>query len=112
MQENNNIEVRKISTKTYVYMGIIIVLGIIFFLIAQNGKNAKATEVLKQLGYKNVESVRVFAVHDFENMDTRIQGKKYSLKFKNLDTNEMCKGFIIKDYKNNVDKDLLCEKDN
>lgn len=111
MENNNNIEVRKISTKTFIYMGIIVILGVIFFIIAQSGKNAKATEVLKQLGYTNVSSVRVFAIHDFENMDTRIQGKKYSLKFKNLDTNELCKGFIIKDFKNNVDKDLLCKKD-
>jgi hypothetical protein len=112
MQENQTIEVRKISMKTFVYMGIIVLLGIIFFLVAQNGKNAKATEILKQLGYKNIKSIQVFAIHDFENIDTRIQGKKYSLRFKNVDTNEICKGFIIKDFKNNVDKDLLCKKDN
>ena len=112
MEENNNIEVRKISTKTFIYMGIIVILGVIFFVIAQNGKDAKATQVLKQLGYKNISEVRVLTINDFENMDTRIQGKKYSLKFKNLDTNELCKGFIIRDFKNNVDKDLLCKKDN
>lgn len=93
-------------------MFIIIVFGILFFFIAQNGKNIKAKNILKDLGYNNISDITVYSINQFENIDTRVQGNKYSIKFKNGDTNEICKGFIIKDYKHNIDKDLLCKKDN
>lgn len=109
--EEQNIEVRKIGLKTYIYMGIIVVLGIVFFLLVENGKSVKATKILKELGYENVKDVSVYSIKDFENIDTKIQGKQYFVKFENLDTNEFCKGFIIKDFKHNVDKDLTCIKD-
>lgn len=112
MQNEEQYEVRKISLKTYIYMGIIVVLGIIFFIISQNGKIAKATKILQDLGYTNVANVRVYSIKDFENIDTKIQGKQYYVKFKNLYTNEECKGFIIKDFKHNVDKDITCKKGN
>ncbi|HFU76147.1 MAG TPA: hypothetical protein ENK66_07870 [Arcobacter sp.] len=111
MQKEQQIEVRKIGLKTYIYMGIIVLLGIVFFLLAQNGKAMKAKEILKTLGYTNVQNVQVYSIKDFENVDTKIQGKQYSIRFNNLNTSETCKGFIIKDFKHNVDQDLICTKD-
>lgn len=104
-----NIEVRKISPKMIIMMVLIIILGIVVFFVVENGKSAKATKVLNELGYSNVEDVRVYSITDVENMDTRIQGKKYFVKFKDLQTNQECKGFILKDFKHHVDKDLICE---
>lgn len=104
-----NIEVRKISPKMIIMMVLIIILGIVVFFVVENGKSAKATKVLNELGYANVEDVRVYSITDVENMDTRIQGKKYFVKFKDLQTNQECKGFILKDFKHHVDKDLICE---
>lgn len=109
--EQQNIEVRKIGLKTYIYMGIIVVLGIIFYILVQDGRSAKATKLLKELGYEHVDSVKVYSIKDFENIDTKIQGKQYFVKFKDLDSNKFCKGFIIKDFKHNVDQDLTCTKD-
>ncbi len=106
------IEVRKISTKTFVYMGIIALLGVVFFYVAENGKASKAAKILNDLGYKEIADVSVYSVTQFENIDTKIQGYKYFVKFTNRATNEECEGFIIKDFKHNIDKDLTCTKPN
>jgi hypothetical protein len=103
------VEVRKISTKMIVMMVITVILGIGVFFVVENGKSAKAAKVLNELGYTNIEDVRVYSITDVENMDTKIQGKKYFVKFKDLQTNKECKGFILKDFKHNVAKDLICE---
>ena len=105
----NQIEVRKINRKTAIYMGIIIVLGIVFFLLVEDGKSAKAEKILTELGYQKVSDVEVFSVTQFENIDTKIQGYKYFVTFTDETTQQKCKGFIAKDFKHNVMKDLTCE---
>lgn len=111
MENKQQIEVRKISLKTYIYMGIIVVLGAIFFLIAENGKQAKATKILEELGYNKVEDVWVYSIKKVEDMDTKIQGYRYFIKFKDLNTNKICEGFILKDFKHKIDQELTCKED-
>lgn len=105
----NTIEVRKISTKTYIFMAVIAILGIIIFYMAEQGKSAKAEKILVELGYKNTNNVKVYSVTQFENIDTKIQGYKYFVSFTDASTNKHCKGFIAKDFKQNVNKDIVCE---
>lgn len=105
----NEIEVRKISKKTWIWMGIIIVLGIVVFFLVESGKVSKAEKVLYELGYKQVSNVKVYSITQVENVDTNIQGYKYFVKFRDMEVNKDCKGFILKDFKQNVDKDLICE---
>jgi len=62
------------------------------------------------LGYKKVTNVRVYANHQFIREDINVKGFKYTISFTNLETDEKCKGFVLKDFKKNVDKDLICTK--
>lgn len=101
-------EIRKISTKTYAFMIAIVLLGIAIFYLAENGKSTKATKILVDLGYKNAQNVEVFSVTQFENIDTKVQGYKYFVKFTDALANKECEGFIIKDFKHNIDKDITC----
>ncbi len=103
------IEVRKISPKMIIMIGVTILLGIVVFFIGENGKSVKAEKILNELGYTQVTDVKVYSITDVENIDTKIQGKKYFVKFKDLQTNQNCKGFILKDFKQHIDKDLICE---
>jgi len=105
-------EVRKIPKKTMIIIGSLIVLGIISFFLASAGKATKATKILATLGYENVSNVRVYATQEFLREDINVKGMKYTVSFFNNVTNEECKGFILKDYKKNVEKDLLCNKVN
>ena len=103
-------EVRKLPKKTIVFIIILALLGIIWFILVSYGQATKVTKVLDQLGFKHVSNVKVYANHQFVREDINVNGYKYTVSFKNLDTNEQCKGFVLKDFKNNVTKDLICKK--
>jgi hypothetical protein len=100
---------RELPKKTKIYMIILVMLGIIFFFLMEQGKAAKATKILYQLGYKNVTDVKVFSKVEILNEDTNVKGLKYALKFKDLDQNKQCRGFIARDYKNNIYQDVECK---
>jgi hypothetical protein len=51
----------------------------------------------------------VFSRTEFLNEATNIKGYQYSLRFIDLTTNKECKGFVLKDFKGNIDKDLECK---
>jgi len=103
-------EIRRLPKKTIFFMFTIIILGVLTYFLVANGQSTKVTEILNTLGYKNVTDVQVYANHQFIRDDINVKGYKYTISFINLDTNEECKGFVLKDFKRNVDKDLLCTK--
>lgn len=103
-------EVRKLPQKTKIYIYVLIVLGLISFFLVDFGKASKASKILEQLGYKNISSVQVYGTQEFLREDINVKGLRYTVKFIDKDRNEECKGYILKDLKNNVEKDLLCEK--
>jgi len=103
-------EVRKIPRRTMIIIGSLIALGVISFFLASAGKASKANKILAQLEFKNVSKVTVYADQEILNEEINVKGMKYTVSFFNNETNENCKGFIVKDYKNNVFKDLLCTK--
>jgi len=103
-------EVRKLPKKTIVIMVILGILGLVWFISVAYGQSVKVTKILNTLGYKNVSDVRVYANHQFLREDINVKGFKYTISFTNLDTNETCKGFVLKDFKRNVEKDLICKK--
>ncbi len=105
-------EIRKLPKKTFILIGILILLGIASLFLVASGKATKATKILDTLGYKNVKDVKVYASHEFLREDINVKGYKHTVSFVNLDTNEECKGFILRDFKNNVEKDLSCQKIN
>ena len=103
-------EVRKLPKKTIFYIGLLIVLGIGFFFLISFGQATKVTKILDQLGYKQVADVKVYANHEFIREDINVKGFKYTVSFTNLQTNENCKGFVLKDFKRNVTEELICTK--
>lgn len=104
-------EIRKLPKKTIVIIVSLVVLGIISFFLASAGKATKAQKILTELGFEDVSHVRVYATQEFLREDINIKGMQYTVSFTNNKTKEECKGFILKDYKGNVEKDLLCKKD-
>jgi hypothetical protein len=103
-------EVRKLPKKTVIYMIILGVLGIVWFFLVSYGQSSKVIKILNSLGYKNISNVKVYANHEFVREDTNIKGYKYTISFINQHTSEECKGFVVKDLKRNVEKDLICKK--
>ena len=102
-------EVRKMSKKTITIITILAIMGIIGMFVIKNGKSQKATKILYALGITNVKDVTVFSKTEFVNEGTNVKGYQYALKFINLSTNKVCQGFIIKDFKGNIAKDLDCK---
>lgn len=103
-------EVRKLPRKTIVTIVLLVVFGIISFFLASAGKATKAQKILTKLGYEDVSAVTVYATQEFLREDINIKGMKYTVSFNNNKTQEHCKGFVLQDYKGNVEKDLLCKK--
>ena len=105
-----DIEVRQLPKKTVAYIGILIFLGFVWFFLVASGKSTKVAKILYTLGYKNISDVQVYGKQEFIRDDINLKGYKYTIRFKNLTTNEECNGFVLKDFKNNVEKDLNCKK--
>ena len=103
-------EKRKIPLKSYVTMVILIVLGIFAYFAVEQGKASKVTKILYRLGYKKVSDVKVYGITKVEDMKTKIRGIRYFVIFKDIQTNRYCRGFVLKDFKNNVKQDITCKK--
>ncbi|MEA3512897.1 MAG: hypothetical protein U9R37_04795 [Campylobacterota bacterium] len=103
-------EVRKLPRKTIYFIAALIVLGIIWLLLVTYGKSQKATKILNQLGYEKVSDVKVYGVQEFLREDINVKGYKYTVRFIDNIKDEECNGFILKDFRRNVEKDLDCQK--
>jgi hypothetical protein len=102
-------EIRKLPKKTIVYMIILVILAVGAMFLVQNGRAIKASVALHKLGFTNISNIVVFSRSEFTNKDTKINGFKYSLKFKDLSSNKQCQGFVLQDFKGNTAKDLDCK---
>ena len=101
-------EIRKLPKRTVVFISVMVLLGIFTFFAVVNGKETKATKILYMLGYKNVSNVHIYATQEFLNEEINMKGMQYKVSFIDLDKNQECRGFILKDLKRNIDKDLDC----
>ncbi len=102
-------ETRKLPKKTMIYLVILLIAGIISMFIVKDGKAKKATKILTELGYTNITNVSVSQKTKFAHVETNIRGFRYAVTFTDLTTNKQCRGFILKDFKRNIDKDLECK---
>ena len=105
----DSIQTRKIPTKSLIIMFILIILGIGTFFITKSGKEAKAIKILHKLGYQQIINVKVFGVTKVEDKNTRVQGFRYFVTFENKQKNQLCRGFILQDFKRKVDQDISCK---
>ena len=102
-------EVRKLPKKTVLWMVVLGILGVVWFFLVAYGQESKVAKILNTLGYKDISNIKVYANHQFLREDINVKGYKYTISFTNKNTNEECKGFVLKDFKRNVTKDLICK---
>lgn len=102
-------EVRKLPLKTKIIFVFISILALAFFLIQENTKKNKAHKILINLGYHNISNLKVFKKTEVEDTISKIKGNKYFITFTNNQTKQECRGFILKDFKHNIDQDISCK---
>ena len=109
---NNNYEVRKLPKQTKIVFFVLSILALGFYLLAENSKSRDAQIILLNLGYHSISNCKVYRKTKVEDKVSKIQGDKYFVTFTNDETKEDCRGFILKDYKRNLDQDISCKKAN
>ena len=107
---SEEIQVRQIPKKTVIWFGVMVVLAIGIYSVSENTRVHKAQYILDDQGYKNISNLKVYSKQKFEDPDTMIEGFQYFVKFRNNDTNQDCKGFVLRNFKNVMDKDIVCGK--
>jgi len=106
---SENIQVRQLPKKTIIWFVVMIVLAISIYILTENTRVHKAHAILDNQGYKNIANLKVYSKQKFEDPKTMIQGYQYFVKFENEKTNQNCKGFVLRNFKNMMDSDISCE---
>ena len=106
---DNDIKIRKLPRKTIIILITISILAAFVYYLTQEEKKSKVTAILSQVGYKNVSNVKVYGATKVEDKDTKIQGFRYFVIFNNVETNQECRGFVVKDFKRKYKKDITCK---
>lgn len=101
-------EVRKIPKKTIVIMILVTIACIIGYLLIILSRDAKMTEVLNSLGYKNISSVMVYNVSQVEDEETKIRSKLFKVGFTNNETNQECYG-LVNEHNGKFKKEIECK---
>jgi len=107
---SENIQVRQIPKTTFIWFGVMVVLAIAVYLLTENTRVNKANFILINKGYTNISNLKVYSKQKFEDPKTMVQGYQYFVKFTNNATNQHCKGFVVRNFKNMMDSDIACSK--
>jgi len=107
---NNNYEVRKLPKQTKIIFAVLSILALGIYFLVENTKSRDAKIILLNLGYHNISNFKVYSKTKVEDKVTKVQGDKYFVTFTNNITKQDCRGFILKDYKKNIDQDISCKK--
>ena len=96
---SQNVEVRKIPKKSiYIIIGIVL-LGGLALLATSLSQQMKMEEILQTLGYDNVTSITIYNKTPVQDDATGQRSELTKLNFKDLNTNQECFGFVLKDKK-------------
>ncbi len=106
---NNSHEVRRLPKKTIVLLTILVILATIIYLGLKELKEAKMTEIINQLGHKNVQDMQVINKLQVQDKKTKYKSTVYKVMFLDKDTDKTCIGFIHMGRNNNYSKDLNCK---
>lgn len=101
-------EVRKLPKKTIIIIIVLTILCIIGFLLITLSRDAKISEVLNSLGYKEVSKVIVYSVSQVEDQETRIRSKLFKVSFTNDETKQECYG-LINEHNGKFKKEIECK---
>lgn len=105
----NNNEVRKLPKKTIVIIIILILAGFAVFMTLKTLKEDKMSEILADLGHKNINKIEVINKLSVEDKETRYKSKVYKVRFFDKDLNKTCVGFIHMGRYNKNSTDLDCK---
>ncbi len=94
MNNNQEIQVRKIPKKTIILIVLMTMIIVIGFLFIQKTKSLKIEEILNSLGHKNISNVNVINKLSVEDKKTKVKSTLYKVTFKDNDLNKECIGFI------------------
>lgn len=101
-------EVRKIPKKSIIIIVVLTILCIVGFLLITLSRDAKVSEVLSSLGYKNISNVIVYSVSQVEDEKTKKRSKLFKVSFTNNETNQECYG-LINERNGNFKKEIECK---
>lgn len=105
----NDKNMRKLPKKTIIIISVLIILGACFFFVVSTTKKLKLTEVLQEVGHKNIRDIEVINKIKVEDKDSRRPGKAFKLRFTDIDLNKECIGFIIQDSYGKYSKNIDCK---
>lgn len=95
MNNNEEIQVRKIPKKTIIIITIMTVVTVAGFMFVQKSKALKVEEILQhKLGHKNVSNVKVINKLSVEDKETKVKSTVYKVIFQDNEINKECVGFI------------------
>jgi hypothetical protein len=107
---SEDIKVRKLPKTTIYIIVTLAILGILANLGISGIQQVKMSGVLKKLGYDNVSNITIYNKTPVSNEETKMQGELSKIKFKDLNTNQECFGFVLKNKKTGeFTKDLDCK---
>ena len=107
---SQEIPVRRIPKKTIYFIVVLIILGILALSATSLSQQMKMKEVLQTLGYQNVSSITIYNKTPVQDDTTNQRSELTKLKFKDLNTNQECFGFVLKNKKTGkYSKDLDCK---
>ncbi len=109
MNQQNNIEVRKLPKKTVIIIIIMCVICFSGFLFIMFTKNLKMEEVLHSLGHKNITEVKVINKLSVEDKETKIKSTVYKVMFLDKDLNKECIGFVHRSNHGKYSEDIDCK---
>ena len=104
-----NNEIRKLPKKTIIIIMILILAGFAVFMTLKVLKEAKMTEILSSLNYKNIKDLEVINKLKVEDKETRYKSKVYKVRFYDNNLNKMCIGFVHMGRYNKNSVDLDCK---
>ncbi|MFA7083177.1 MAG: hypothetical protein WC141_01440 [Arcobacteraceae bacterium] len=106
---SQNIPVRKIPKKHIFVIALTVIIGVAFYFISTTLKEEKLREVLATLGHPNISKITIFKTHKVEDPEVNKKGSLYSLEFTDNDLKQVCRGFILYNYKKEYSKDIECK---
>ncbi|BAK72261.1 MAG: hypothetical protein AB7S49_00255 [Arcobacter sp.] len=105
----NNNEIRRLPKKTIFIIGLLIVIGLAFFLFLKSLKEQKLTEVLNTIGHENIKDLKVINKMSVEDTQTRYKSTVYKVMFYDNNLKQTCIGFIHREKDAHYTKDIDCK---
>lgn len=109
MENNQELEIRKLPKKTIITIAIMVILIGGAYIFLKGMKEDKLVEILNSLGHKKVSELQVINKLEVEDKETRYKSKVYKVKFFDNELNKTCIGFVHFGKNNTYNEDIDCK---